>query len=146
MSFATGRIVQFLRHMAALQLLGMGRLEALHEGPCEAGIRQRRGCRDRVTAPHPATGVAPSFGRHCSALCGGAPKRCTRGPVKRGSGSVGDVTPALPSSFVAPASRYGVAPSFERHCSALRGRAIPHRCALPCTPKTAHSTPSNYRI
>jgi hypothetical protein len=24
--------------------------------------------------------------------------------------------------------------------------AIPHRYALPCTPKTAHSTPSNCRI
>ena len=47
--FATGRIEQFLRHMATLQLLGMGRLEALHEGPCEAGIGQRRGCRDRVS-------------------------------------------------------------------------------------------------
>src|SRR5687768_12550134 len=42
--------------MAALQLLGMGRLEVLHEGPCEAGIGQRRGCRDRVMAPHPAAG------------------------------------------------------------------------------------------
>ncbi len=26
------------------------------------------------------------------------------------------------------------------------GTTIPRRCALPCTPKTAHSTPSNYRF
>jgi len=35
------------------------RPEALHEGPREAGIGQRRGCRDRVYEPgrlHPATG------------------------------------------------------------------------------------------
>src|SRR5579871_5086665 len=42
--FATGRIARFLRHMAALQLLGMGRPRASHEGPREAGIGQRRGC------------------------------------------------------------------------------------------------------
>ncbi|PTR10529.1 hypothetical protein C8R32_10156 [Nitrosospira sp. Nsp5] len=47
---ATERIVRFLRRMAALQLLGMEwRPEALHEGPREAGIGQRRGCRDRVS-------------------------------------------------------------------------------------------------
>ena len=54
---ATGRIVRFLRRMTALQHLGMGRLGASHEGPREAGIGQRRGCRDRVSwRPHPATG------------------------------------------------------------------------------------------
>jgi hypothetical protein len=43
--------------MAALQLLGMGRPGASHEGPREAGIGQRRGCRDRVSwRPHPAAG------------------------------------------------------------------------------------------
>ncbi len=42
---ATGRIAQFLRHMAALQLLGIERRpEASPEGPREAGIGQRRGC------------------------------------------------------------------------------------------------------
>ena len=45
--------------------------EALHEGPREAGIGQRRGCHDRINVPRgPAFryGVASSFGRHCSAL------------------------------------------------------------------------------
>ena len=51
------QIAQFLGRMAALQLLGMGRPGALHEGPREAGIGQRRGCRDRVSwRPHPAAG------------------------------------------------------------------------------------------
>src|SRR5687768_9354263 len=59
------------------------------KGPCEAGIGQRRGCRDCAMAPHPANRVAPSFGRHCSAL---------------------------------------------------RGRALPRRCALPCTPEP-HTPP-----
>ncbi|SDA11173.1 hypothetical protein SAMN05216315_102129 [Nitrosospira sp. Nsp18] len=46
---ATGRIALFLRHIAALQLLGMEwRPEASPEGPREAGIGQRRGCRDRA--------------------------------------------------------------------------------------------------
>ncbi|BCT67612.1 hypothetical protein NNRS527_01199 [Nitrosospira sp. NRS527] len=59
---ATERIAQFLRHMSALQLLGMERRpEALPEGPREAGIGQRRGCRDRVPhtrgRPHPASGL-----------------------------------------------------------------------------------------
>ncbi len=78
----------------------------------------------------------------CNSLEWGASERRTRGPAKRGSGSAGDAATA----FQAPASRCGVAPSCGRHCSALRGRTIPRRCALPCTPKTAHSTPSNYRI
>ena len=47
--------------MAALQLLGMERRpEASPEGPREAGIGQRRGCRDRAPhargRPHPASG------------------------------------------------------------------------------------------
>src|SRR6185437_5574801 len=43
--------------MAALQLLGMGRLGALHEGPRAAGIGQRRGRRDRVSwRRHPLRG------------------------------------------------------------------------------------------
>jgi hypothetical protein len=42
--------------------------------------------------------------------------------------------------------RSGVAPSSGKHCSALGGRTIPRRCALPCIPKTAHSTLSNCRI
>ena len=54
--FATERIVRFLRHMAALQLLGMGRPRAWPEGPREAGIGQRRGCRDRFGHLHPAQG------------------------------------------------------------------------------------------
>ena len=54
---ATAQIVYFLWRMAALQLLGMGFLGASHEGPREAGIGQRRGCRDRVSwRPHPAAG------------------------------------------------------------------------------------------
>ena len=74
----------------------------------------------------------------------GAPKRRTRGPAKRGSGSVGDAAIAF-HVHGAPASRFGVAPSCGRHCSALRGR-IPRYCALPCTEKTTHSTPPNCRI
>jgi hypothetical protein len=39
---------------------------------------------------------------------------------------------------------------FLRHMAAVatpwNGMAIPRRCALPCTTKTTHSTPSNYRI
>jgi hypothetical protein len=58
--FATRRIAHFLRRMAALQLLGMGRPGSLPEGPREAGIGQRRGCRGRaygaLGCPPPAPG------------------------------------------------------------------------------------------
>jgi hypothetical protein len=58
--FATRRIAHFLRRMAALQLLGMGRPKALPEGTREAGIGQRRGCRGRAYGelgfPPPAPG------------------------------------------------------------------------------------------
>ncbi len=62
------RIEQYLQHSAALQLPGMEwRPKASQELP-EAGMGQRRGCRDRVYAqgpPHPALRIAPSCGRYC---------------------------------------------------------------------------------
>ncbi|WP_143084363.1 hypothetical protein [Nitrosospira briensis] len=81
----------------------------------------------------------------CNSLEWGVSKRCTRRPAKQGSGSVGDAATA----FWAPAFRYRVALSFGRHCSTLRDRAIPRHSTLlrlACSPQTAHSTPSNYRI
>ena len=52
---ATGRIALFLRHIAALQLLGMERRpEASPEGPREAGIGQRG---DAAIAFHAKGGV-----------------------------------------------------------------------------------------
>src|SRR5690349_6042506 len=48
-----------------------GRPRASPEGPCGAGIGQRRGCRDRIVgAPAFRFRVASSCGRHCSALRG----------------------------------------------------------------------------
>ncbi len=73
----------------------------------------------------------------CNSLEWGALERRTRGPAKRGSGSVGDVPRPR---FKTPASRCGVTPSCGRHCSSLRGRTIPRRYALPCTPKP-HTPP-----
>ncbi|MEP6878196.1 MAG: hypothetical protein ABI865_05055, partial [Nitrosospira sp.] len=93
--FTTGRITQFLGHRAALQLLGMGRPGASHEGSREAGIGQRRGCRDRASWRH----------------------ILLRGRT------------FLRKALLRPARR-----------------TIPRRCALPCTPKTAHSAPSNCRM
>jgi hypothetical protein len=72
---ATGQIARFLWRMAVLQLLGMGRPGASHEGPREAGIEQRRGCPDRVSwRPHPAAGshlpaegaAPPLYDRNCA--------------------------------------------------------------------------------
>ncbi len=73
----------------------------------------------------------------------GAPKRRPRGPAKRGSGSVGDAATAF--TYWGARILLRGRTFLRKACSALRGR-IPRRCALPCTPKTAHFTPSNYRI
>ncbi len=146
--FATGRIARFLGHMAALQLLGMGRPKALPEGPREAGIGQRRGCPAvlmvRWGARVPLRGriflrkilLCPSRSR---------PRASPEGPREAGIGQRRGCPAAL-MAHGAPTSRCGVAPSCGRHRSSLRGRTIPRHCALPCTPKTAHSTPSNCRI
>ncbi|SFH44005.1 hypothetical protein SAMN05216299_11313 [Nitrosospira sp. Nsp14] len=53
----------------------------------------------------------------------GSLERCLRGPAKRGSSSGGMSRPRE-EPVGAFASRYGVASSFGRHCSALRGRTI----------------------
>jgi hypothetical protein len=69
--------------------------------------RQRRGCHDRaVKLLHPRKNFTP----------GRAPEWGTRGPAKRGAGSGGKSRPRL--STRALASRFGVTPSFGRHCSA----------------------------
>jgi len=75
-----------------------------------------------------------------------APQSVARGALRsRDRAAAGMPRPRLWCVGV-PASRSGVASSCGRHCSALRGCAIPRRCVLPCTPKTAHSAPSNCRI
>jgi hypothetical protein len=121
------------------------------EGPAKQGsgsggdVRPHQSIHEAPTARY---GVASSSGRNCFAptrsrpilprpggtgLCGrsalsgswrrSAPERGPRGPAKRGSGSGGDASTAQ-STAGAQASRYGVASSFGRHCSALRGRTI----------------------
>jgi hypothetical protein len=46
--------------------------------------------------------------------------------------------------------RYGAdCTAFRAHggvATPWNGTTVPRRCALPCTLKTAHSTPSNYRF
>jgi hypothetical protein len=69
---ATGWIVRFLRHLAALQLLEMGRSRALSEGVprsedrAGAGMPQLRLCYVEVSTSR--CGLASFCGRHCSAL------------------------------------------------------------------------------
>jgi sarcosine oxidase delta subunit len=75
----------------------------------------------------------------------GALKRRPRGPREAGDRAAQGMLRSRSTHKGAPASRFGVASSCGRHCSALRGR-IPRRCALPYTAKTVHFTPSNYRI
>jgi hypothetical protein len=63
-----------LRAVCLVRLLTKERPRAQPEGPCEAGIGQRRGCQDRAKMYYGAFasryGVASSFGRNCSALRG----------------------------------------------------------------------------
>jgi hypothetical protein len=113
-------------------------------------------------APTARYGVASPLGRNCSALCGLArfyrnpdgdgalwaiclvrllarerPGAWPEGPAKRGSGSEGMLRPRH-SSVGVPASCYGVASSFGRHCSALRGRTF-------ASSPFAHSVPQSRR-
>ena len=113
-------------------------------------------------------GVASSFGRHCSALRGrtrfyrnptgqsfargllcqapseGRPRSVARRPREAGSGSEGgcdDRTYGWPRR----ASRCGVASSFRRHCSALRGRAPKRWARDPRSGIDAHPIPQSRR-
>jgi hypothetical protein len=107
--------------------------------------------------------VASSFGRHCSALRGRArfyrnpngtrlcarsalsgssrrapPERCPRGPRSGIGQRRGMRRPRLWIEW-GRAFRYGVASSFGRYCSALRGRTIPFvafRASHPAKPSS----------
>jgi hypothetical protein len=52
-----------------------------------------------------------------------APRSVARGPHRAGSGSEGDASTARVHTRGRLRSRYGIASSLGRHCSALRGRA-----------------------
>jgi hypothetical protein len=72
---AMGRSEQFLRHSAALQLLGMGRLERRTRGPAKRGSGNVEIAATAFQGP--LRGVTPSSGRHCSTLRGRTiPRRC----------------------------------------------------------------------
>ena len=82
-----------------------------------SAMKAPAGLQDLMEALRCLPGVGPrSAQRH------GSPERGPRGPAKRGSGSGGDAR-ARQSVHGATAARYGVASSFGRHCSALRGLA-----------------------
>src|SRR5688500_11294837 len=51
-----GRLNSFCGPWLRCNSLEWGASKRCTRGPCEAGIGQRRGCRDRVMAPHHATG------------------------------------------------------------------------------------------
>ena len=78
----------------------------------------------------------------CNSLEWGALERRTRGPAKRGSGSVGDAAAAFQDARI-PLRGY----TFLR--KALLRPARPHHSAslrVALHPKTTHSAPSNCRI
>jgi hypothetical protein len=78
----------------------------------------------------------------CNFLEWGAPERGTRGPAKRGSGSAGDAATAFRGARIPLRGHTFLRKALLRPARSHHSASF----ALPCTPKTAHFIPSNYRI
>ncbi|HTJ55738.1 MAG TPA: hypothetical protein VL380_10040 [Nitrosospira sp.] len=95
-----------------------------------------------------ATGSIAQFLGHVAALqllTMGAPKALPEGPRQAGIGQRrGCPTALIHRGRLHPAAGSHLPP--EDTAPSFAVAPFPRRCALPCTPKTAHSTLSNCRI
>jgi len=171
--FATRRIAHFLRRMAALQLLGMGRPKALPEGTREAGIGQRRGCRGRAygalgcpppaQGSHlPAEGTAPALRAHTTRIVAfrashpAKPPSRQRGDLLSGSLSPLDMPPQPEPLHTLQIEREGSPPATGSATRRFvtpsfivchdRGEVQPEKTLLDLREKAAKNTSMNLTI